>query len=552
MTYLTYIFLNSLMSKLSQPLYKIVKKVGQGAMSEVFLATKDNGQNVAIKILRSFLKDHEKYKTRLEQEGRILSQMDNEHIVKPLGTYSTEDGRLALVQEFVEGKNIDEILLQFSSTEFCHPIIGAIIVSEILLGIEEAHRQGIIHRDLKPENIMITHQGKIKITDFGVAKNLESEELTTTGMILGSPAYMSPEQALGKRVEESSDLFSLGILLYRFATGRLPFKGESYASLIQNIINTNPPSAENINCHIHPEFKKILVKSLEKDPHKRYQKAYTFRYDLMRFLDHVGAPSPKKALIFFYQGNLEELKFWEGKNLVNTLIGRAQTNWDLGKSEEGLLLLKQAMEIDPQNLEIKKLFKEKLRGQKNSKMIFPFLILVSLFFVGIPSYFYYSQRANFRVEAVAHPLASPLPPTDTANILSHSVETNFPTPTNDEKPKALNQLGKQNHNIQKQKKNLDEINLKASAIEKPRNFGNSVTKRKILEDSITAKGKVRFNVNDDVWVYLDGKRIENLNTPTELKAGIHEIELLRPGYGPIKSTILVKEGETTVINSKTQ
>lgn len=504
------------MSEVSLNSYSIVKKVGQGSMSEVFLAETVSGQKVAIKILRSFLKDQDKYKNRLELEARTLAQMDDERIVRPLGTYITEDGRLALVQEFVDGKNLEELLLQ-AGEDFQNPILGAIIISEILLGVEEAHRQGIIHRDLKPENIMITSQGKIKITDFGVAKNLESEELTTTGMILGSPAYMSPEQALGQRVDEGSDLFSLGILLYRFATGKLPFKGESYAGLIQNIINMPPLNADKLNPKIHPEFKKILQKSLEKNTKDRYRKAYEFRVDLMRFLDHLGAPSAKKILVHFFENRPEQLKFCAEESLVGTLIGRAKAHWQEGRTEQGILLVKQAIEVDPKNEMAKQLLREKLHKKKNHR---PWaLVLIFIFFLGLSWSLYLNREEAPIITAQATPTPGRQPPT---------VMT--PTP--------------------EKKEEVDKVESRVSAIQKPRLAPEPVARKQIKEENFAPRGKVQFNVNDDVWVYLDGKRIPNLSAAQEITAGIHEIELLRPGFSPIKSTILIKAGETTVINSR--
>ena len=159
-------------------------------MSEVFLGQAPSGAKVAIKILRTYLKNNEKYAERIHQEAKNLSLLSDERIVRFIELTETSDGRLALVFELVQGLDLEKVIQADSACP--RPVVAVSVVSEILLGLEEAHRHQIVHRDLKPENIMLTFEGRIKITDFGVAKNLELQDVTSTGLIIGSPAYMSP------------------------------------------------------------------------------------------------------------------------------------------------------------------------------------------------------------------------------------------------------------------------------------------------------------------------------------------------------------------------
>ena len=237
------------MSEITLCGYNVLKKLGEGSMSEVFEAVRVNsGQRVAIKVLRHYFKEKQNYIDRLSKEAEALAAISDDRIVKFFDTAKTDDGRLALVFELVEGKNLDEVIRESSesgSFKRRWPIIGASLISEVLLGLEEAHRQGIVHRDLKPENIMLTPLGRIKITDFGVARNLESQELTMSGIIVGSPAYMSPEQALGEAVDHRADLFSLGVLLYKVATGCFPHNGNSYQEMVSSCLLYTSDAADD-------------------------------------------------------------------------------------------------------------------------------------------------------------------------------------------------------------------------------------------------------------------------------------------------------------------
>ena len=176
--------------------FKVIELIGEGASSEVFRALDNKGNTVALKAIRQYLKHDDASKDRLHKEAQHLRKLKDERIVKNFGIQSSEDDRLVLISEFVEGKNIEQ-LIQLDEQR-ARPIAAVVIVSEILQGLQEAHRQKIIHRDLKPENILITSEGRVKITDFGVAKSLELNKLTQTGIIVGSPLFMSPEQAMGK------------------------------------------------------------------------------------------------------------------------------------------------------------------------------------------------------------------------------------------------------------------------------------------------------------------------------------------------------------------
>src|SRR3990167_2547122 len=183
--------------------YELLSGLGNGATSEVFLA-KDlrNGRKIALKRLHPQLINSKSLK-RLVDESSLISRLKHNSIVEVLEVDSSENSAY-LAMEYVSGGTLTEFI---KGGEILYPEIAAILMLEILEGVEHAHRNGVIHRDLKPDNIMLTHEGNVKIADFGLAKIIDRERLTQTGAIIGSPTYMSPEQALGHQLDEKSDLF---------------------------------------------------------------------------------------------------------------------------------------------------------------------------------------------------------------------------------------------------------------------------------------------------------------------------------------------------------
>jgi serine/threonine protein kinase len=217
--------------------YRVLRKIGEGGMAVVHLAVDEKlGRDVAIKILRERYENHDEIRTRFQHEARAISSFDHVNILK-IYDYSGEESRqLWIVTELIHGRNLAQIL-ETTPSGWLHPVIASSIVREICRALSSAHEHGVVHRDVKPENVMITHHGTVKLMDFGIAKIQRLTNMTQTGIFMGSPSYMSPEQVRGRDVDNRSDIYSLGVLFYELVTGKLPFTGSSTADIAMRILN---------------------------------------------------------------------------------------------------------------------------------------------------------------------------------------------------------------------------------------------------------------------------------------------------------------------------
>ncbi len=252
--------------------YIIQSELGQGAMGMVFKGFDPHiERTVAIKSIRKDLLDNNEVITRFKREAQAAGRLNHPNIVS-VYEYGEEGEAAYIAMEYVRGRSLKDI---FDNNERFDISDIVRIMSQILGALSYSHKMGVVHRDIKPANIILTDNGQVKITDFGVA-HLESSELTQTGMIIGTPNYMSPEQFMGVGIDGRSDLFSVGILLYRFLTGENPFDGRSMATIMHKVLNVEPLDVHQLNLHIPPDFDRLIKKALCKKPEKRFQTAEDF------------------------------------------------------------------------------------------------------------------------------------------------------------------------------------------------------------------------------------------------------------------------------------
>ncbi|MGH9804182.1 MAG: serine/threonine-protein kinase, partial [Candidatus Acidiferrales bacterium] len=254
--------------------YEIVEELGRGAMGAVYKARDPQiGRTVAIKVvLTANLNESEldEYKQRFYREAQAAGQMSHPNIVTIHDIAEDAGGHPFLVMEFIEGTTLDRLLFPGSERlGFAHSLDIGIQVASAL---DYAHARGVIHRDIKPANILITNDGRAKLTDFGIAK-LAGSQLTQVGQVMGTPAFMSPEQFTGAAVDSRTDIFSLGAVLYWVLTGEKPFPGDTITAIIFKMLHSNPVPARQLNPALPAEIEPVLTKCLTKSPDERYQKA---------------------------------------------------------------------------------------------------------------------------------------------------------------------------------------------------------------------------------------------------------------------------------------
>ena len=262
--------------------YRILSRLGRGGMGVVYTAEDTHlGRRVAIKFSHAPA-EHTQFRARFLREARSLSSLNHPNIAEVYDYGETPGGQPFLVMELVSGENLHQTLQQGEM-----PILQACrVVEEVAAALSEAHRSGIIHRDIKPSNIVIDERGQVKVLDFGLAKMFEERQPapeetdptitsveTSAGTILGTPQYMSPEQAQGGELGPQSDLFALGAVLYECLAGRAPFGGSNSVAILAAVLHVEPPPPSEFNPRVPPELDRIVAKALRKRAEDRYQTA---------------------------------------------------------------------------------------------------------------------------------------------------------------------------------------------------------------------------------------------------------------------------------------
>ncbi|WP_421111397.1 protein kinase domain-containing protein [Streptomyces sp. NEAU-S77] len=261
--------------------YRLTGRLGRGGMAEVFAAEDIRlGRTVAVKLLRADLAEDPVSKARFTREAQSVAGLNHHAVVAVYDSGEDVVGPNTvpyIVMELVEGHTIRDLLL---NAEAPPPDQALIIVSGVLEALAYSHQHGIVHRDIKPANVIITKSGAVKVMDFGIARALHGAQstMTQTGMVMGTPQYLSPEQALGKAVDHRSDLYATGCLLYELLALRPPFTGETPLSVVYQHVQDNPvPPSEISGGTVPPELDGLVMRSLAKDPDDRFQSAEEMR-----------------------------------------------------------------------------------------------------------------------------------------------------------------------------------------------------------------------------------------------------------------------------------
>jgi serine/threonine protein kinase/tetratricopeptide (TPR) repeat protein len=257
--------------------YQLIEEIGRGGMGKVLKALDTKVQaKVALKVVRSDIRERPKMIERFRNELKLARQITHKNVCR-MYDLGEEEGTVFISMEYVPGESLDKII------RMTGPLPPETVINycrQIGEGLAEAHKLGVVHRDLKPHNIMIDEGGTVKIMDFGIARSIETKGLTKDGALIGTPEYMSPEQAQGKSADNRSDMYALGIVMYEMLTGKVPFSGDTPFAIALKQKDEAPVPPIALDDRILEPLNSIVMKCLEKDPAKRYQSAEEFLADL--------------------------------------------------------------------------------------------------------------------------------------------------------------------------------------------------------------------------------------------------------------------------------
>jgi len=319
--------------------YEILGKLGEGAMGVVYRARDGAiGRVVALKMLSAELGAEDELHRRFEREAEAIGRLSHPNIVT-VYDLGQANGQLYMAMELLEGDDLRSLIERKMDVPLADRVR---ILVQICEGLAYAHSRGVVHRDIKPANIVVTSNGKVKILDFGLARVATRATITRKGMILGTPDYMAPEQAMGKLVDRRSDVFSTGSVFYEFLTGEKPFKGKTLHAVLFQIIQESPDPVLTLNPELPTRLAAVVHRMLVKDPDKRYQSLYEVGRDLQEMHFSLRRTRSRSVLPQAPAAGGEEVRA-----RVREHVARGRTHFDGGRLEQAVEAMTEALVLDP-------------------------------------------------------------------------------------------------------------------------------------------------------------------------------------------------------------
>jgi len=316
--------------------YEILGELGKGAMGKVYRA-RDSvlGRIVALKTMLEGVDQDEELLKRFMIEAQAAAQLNHENIIT-VYDLGTDGDAYFIAMEFLDGDDLKAIMKKGELT--LQEKLN--IILQICSGLVYAHKKGVVHRDIKPANVMLLQTGKVKIMDFGIA-HMASSDMTKTGMIIGTPDYMSPEQVVGKKIDSRSDIFSVGIIFFEMMTKRKPFSSESVTTILYKIAHEPIPTFDDLDIEVPIEIETIILKAVEKEPEKRYQTMQEMIKDLEAVISLYGAQKmPTQPAL---------------QNEIKKLVSEGKILMKSKKFQNAAEVYNKALSLDPDNSVLKRL-----------------------------------------------------------------------------------------------------------------------------------------------------------------------------------------------------
>jgi serine/threonine protein kinase len=525
--------------------FEIKELIATGGMAAIYKAIQVSlDRIVAVKILHGHLAQDKNFITRFEREAKAAANLKHENIVNIIDYGEVEDIYF-IAMEYVEGKSLKDLI---SSIKFVPHDIALAIAHKLSRGLNHAHKKGVVHRDIKPANILISYDGTVKIADFGLAQAQDLTSITITGSIVGTPAYMSPEQAAGKKVDHRTDIFSSGVVIYEMITGVKPFRGKNYSSVIHEILTVKPPKPADANPVVTKEINDIIEKMLEKDIDKRYQQISEVSEDISSYL--------KRKNIEISRNTIGEFINKPAEHFENLIQERKKRHFERGlyfmtlgyeKIDDAINEFGKVLHLDPADSRAKKHLSElkikkekavfvkdkKTKASVRKKNIFlPVGVIAGVLIIAIALFAFYGRRQK----KLLHPEKTKLfgvvnikSTPDGASIYLDDKNLGLLTPA------RIGSLAAGEHKIELKKPGYKTYINKFEMKE-----GDTIPLSALLIKDIIAPVPIYSSINikstpPGASVFFDNVNT-GLKTPCTIdnvKQGSHKIKIVKRGYEPI-------------------
>jgi serine/threonine protein kinase len=346
--------------------YRILEQLGQGGMSVVYRGLDTAlDREVAVKVLHPHLASKEESRKRLAREAKAVARLHHPNILEIFDFAGADSEQAYIVTEYIRGHTLRHYAEQIG---FTPPEIAALVIHEVASALAQAHEMGIIHRDLKPENVMVRQDGVIKLMDFGIAKILDRDDrMTMTGALVGSPAHMAPEIIEGEEAGPEADVFSLGTLLFYFATGRLPFSGPNTTATLKKILDGAYEDPRQLVPTVSDDLAEIIATCLARQPSARYASARYLQAKLFEYLNSLALGRTQEELCAFFadpNGYRQALL----PRLSDALLGKSQALMAEQRPARALAAINQVLTLNPGNSRALALLQEMNAARKRQRI----------------------------------------------------------------------------------------------------------------------------------------------------------------------------------------